>query len=304
MEDPTGIRSVGLALDQVAERTQDSLVGLGRVAEDRLTVRQQEHPVVVFAVHGHAALMDAHVMEMAEQHQVGQVGRAAVDPVGDVVGLEPTPARAVGKLTMTVVADAERPPLGSGDDAFGAAEIEDVTAVVVDQSAHDFRVAGHPAGGFGFDAVAAGHLAAGRWRSRGNVGVGRRSQRLGPHQDRDKVVVVGGLLTIAGQIDRGDSEQGIQCRLERPVGGRAIGLGCGPGRLGRIDRCPNGGRFLRGHEDAEFGESVVASAPRQTALGFAPDAIAGKIAIGPHGPGQLGCGHLQSQRTDAILIHW
>jgi hypothetical protein len=71
-----------------------------------------------------AALVDRPMLGPAQQHQVGQVGGAAIQPVPPMMGLPP------GQRPLTVsdhaaaVADGQGVALAGGDDPGGAAQVQ------------------------------------------------------------------------------------------------------------------------------------------------------------------------------------
>ena len=72
--------------------------------------------------------MDDPVVVPAEQHQVVQAGRSVVGPVHDVVGVAHHRwFGAAGEGAVPVAAD-QGPPERGGDEAVGAADVEDLAA--------------------------------------------------------------------------------------------------------------------------------------------------------------------------------
>ena len=80
----------------------------------------------------------------AEQDEVGQRGRAAVGPVDDVVGVAHRGwSGAAGERAVLVAQDQGDPDRG-GDEAVGAADVEDL-AVAAEDAGDDVGVAGEAA---------------------------------------------------------------------------------------------------------------------------------------------------------------
>jgi hypothetical protein len=76
---------------------------------------------------GVGAVVEQVVVSSAEQDEVVQVGAAAADPVGDVMGLQAVSAAAAG-VDAASVAEQEGLVLAFGDDAVGASEVEHAAA--------------------------------------------------------------------------------------------------------------------------------------------------------------------------------
>ena len=79
---------------------------------------------VFAAAGGEAVFVEGVVVDGAEQCEVGEVGGAAVGPVGEVVGLEAVGAFAAGEGADAAVAEFERFALLGGDEALVAAVVE------------------------------------------------------------------------------------------------------------------------------------------------------------------------------------
>ena len=68
-----------------------------------------------------AALMDRPMMGPAHQDQIGQVGRATMGPVAEMMGLTPARGPLAARDRTAAVADHQGGPLGSGHDPAGPA---------------------------------------------------------------------------------------------------------------------------------------------------------------------------------------
>jgi hypothetical protein len=75
-----------------------------------------------------AALMDGPMMGSAEEGQVGQVGRAAIQPVPQMVGVAPGQGSVTTGEDTAPVADGQGGPLGGLDDPGAAADVQGLTA--------------------------------------------------------------------------------------------------------------------------------------------------------------------------------
>jgi len=79
---------------------------------------------VGLAVQPPAALMHRMMMPAAHQHQVPQIGGAAVEPVAQVVGVAPGHRPVTPREPATTVAHRQRGPLRGGDHPGGAAHLQ------------------------------------------------------------------------------------------------------------------------------------------------------------------------------------
>src|SRR5690606_30615008 len=80
---------------------------------------------------GDAAFVDESVVMLAQQQQIVDVGRAAVQPGDDVVHLEPTSAGTCGERAVTV-AEHQRPPLCTGPISFRSPDMQWVSVETSD----------------------------------------------------------------------------------------------------------------------------------------------------------------------------
>jgi hypothetical protein len=71
-----------------------------------------------------AALVDRMMVPAAQQHQVGQVGGAAVQPMLKVVGVAPGQRPGTPREPAATIPDGQRGALGGGDDPGGAAHLQ------------------------------------------------------------------------------------------------------------------------------------------------------------------------------------
>ncbi len=85
---------------------------------------------------GPAAFVDGAVVVSAEQQSVGQVGLAALGPGDEVVGVGVHGWAAAAGEAAALVAGGERLPLGGGEDADFAAEVEGDAGRVDEQPPH------------------------------------------------------------------------------------------------------------------------------------------------------------------------
>jgi hypothetical protein len=71
-----------------------------------------------------APLMDRPMMRPAQQRQVGQVGGAAVQPMGEVVGFAPARGSVTAREHTAAVADGQGGALGGLDDPAGPPDLQ------------------------------------------------------------------------------------------------------------------------------------------------------------------------------------
>jgi hypothetical protein len=93
-------------------------------------------PAVAFVFDGVLTVVDGAVVKLAERDQVGDHGRAAVRPVGDVMGDEWVAARAAGEATA-LVAEVQRPDQFRGGEAVGATVLGQQFGVAAGEASHD-----------------------------------------------------------------------------------------------------------------------------------------------------------------------
>ena len=100
------------------------------------------------------------VVFAAEEDQVVQGCGAVVDPVGDVVGVAGDGEPGAAGEGAVLVAEDEGGPDCGGDQAAGAADVEDL-ALGAEDGGDDLGVAGESAGGGGGEGVAGGQESVG-----------------------------------------------------------------------------------------------------------------------------------------------
>ena len=168
---------------------------------------------------GPGAVVDESVVVAAEQDHVAQGGCAAVDPVLDVVGVAHDRwAGAVREAAVAVAGDEGFPDRG-GDQALGAADVEDL-GVGAEDGGDDVGVAADPADGGGgelFAGLGGREPGSGRagprgpWsgsvagRRRGTRAAGRWSAACGrprPGVEHPGAVVAGVAAVVAAARDR------------------------------------------------------------------------------------------------------
>jgi hypothetical protein len=71
-----------------------------------------------------AAIVDGAVVDAAQQHQVAQIGGAAVQPVPHMMGLAPSRRPVTAGEAAATVPDRQRGPLRGGDHPGGAAHLQ------------------------------------------------------------------------------------------------------------------------------------------------------------------------------------
>jgi hypothetical protein len=74
-----------------------------------------------------AALMDRPMMRPAQQGQIGQVGRATIGPVPQMMGVAPGQRPITAWEDTAPVADGQGGPLGWGHDPGGSADLQGLT---------------------------------------------------------------------------------------------------------------------------------------------------------------------------------
>src|SRR5215211_7412641 len=81
-------------------------------------------PSVGLVLESPAALMDRPMMRSAHQDQVVQVGRAAIQPVDQMMGLTPGQGAVIVGEDTAAVAHGQGDPLGGLDDSGGPADVQ------------------------------------------------------------------------------------------------------------------------------------------------------------------------------------
>ena len=110
--------------ERVEHRELGARVGEGGGEDAAVRVAHHELGAVrVDHLEGEASLVNQAVVGAAEENEVGEVGGAAVEPVVDVVGVQPRSVRAAGEAAA-VVAQGEGAAEPTGDDAGAAADVE------------------------------------------------------------------------------------------------------------------------------------------------------------------------------------
>ena len=90
-----------------------------------------------------AVFVDVSVVVAAQEHGVGQVGGATVQPGDEVVGVGVGGGPVTAGPAAATVTDCEHPALLGGEQPAGAAEV-DHDAVLVEQQRGQLRIAGDP----------------------------------------------------------------------------------------------------------------------------------------------------------------